>query len=103
MLPTYVILKGVYGEPLKRVFMAVEDSEIVIGDPERFSQIKSGDQSVDFVSRERVFNFEEDVYLQLLIEWQTAKGTSPDLWQRLGHAELKDPSIEFPRQRACQG
>jgi hypothetical protein len=103
MLPTYVILKGVYGEPLKRVFMAVADTEIIIGDPERLREIKSGDQSVDFVSQDNVFNFEEDVYLQLLIEWQTAKGTSPNLWQRLGHIELKSEFSEYPCQRECQG
>jgi hypothetical protein len=103
MLPTYVILKGVYGEPLKRVFMAVEDTEIIIGDPERLREIKSGDQPVDFVSQERVFNFEEEVYIQLLIEWQTAKGTSPDLWQRLGRVELKNELSEYSCQRECQG
>jgi len=101
MLPTYVILKGVYGEPLKRVFMAAEDTEIVIGDPERLREIKSGARPVDFVARERVFNFEEDVYLQLLLEWQTAKGTSPDLWQRLGRVELKNELSEYSCQRAC--
>jgi hypothetical protein len=103
MLPTYVILKGVYGEPLKRVFMAVADTEIIIGDPERLREIKTGAQPVDFVSQERVFKFEEDVYLQLLIEWQTAKGTSPDLWQRLGRVELKSEFSEYPFHRECQG
>jgi hypothetical protein len=103
MLPTYVILKGVYGEPLKRVFMAADDSEVVIGDPDRLREIKAGADSVDFVSCERVFNFQEDIYLELLVEWQTAKGTTLDLWNRLGQIELKSEFSERPCQRWCQG
>ncbi len=103
MLPTFVIVKGIYGEPLKRVFMAAEKTEVVIGDPDRFREIKSGDHPIDFVSYDSVFNFEEDVYLQLLIEWQTSKGTNPELWTRLGQIQLRAESDSFSCRRACQG
>lgn len=103
MLPTYVILKGTYGEPLKRVFMAIDDTDVVIGDPDRLRDIKTGDHRVDFVSSEVVFNFEEDLYLQLLIQWQTAKGTTPELWSRLGRIELKSELSEHICPRQCQG
>jgi hypothetical protein len=83
--------------------MATDDTEIVIGDPERLRDIQSGNHTVDFVSSERVFNFKEDVYLELLIQWQTAKGTSPDLWMRLGQIELKSEFSERSCPRRCQG
>ncbi len=94
MLQKFVILKGISGKPLKRVFVTAEKEEIVICDPERFSDIKSGDYGVASVSYDRVFNFEEDAYRQLLSQWEMSRETNSDAWQRLGHIELPNDSDE---------
>jgi hypothetical protein len=88
MLQKFVILKAMSGKPLKRVFITSEDNEIIIGDPERLAEIKSGDHGIACVSYERVFNFEEDAYLELVREWEASKATSSAAWMRLGHIDL---------------
>jgi hypothetical protein len=88
MLQKFVVLKGTCGKPLKRVFMSVEQSEIVVCDPEKLEAIKSGEHALASVAHDRVFNFEEDAYHELLLEWKMSKETSPATWMRLGNVEV---------------
>jgi hypothetical protein len=84
----FVLLKGNCGRPHKGVFMTAENSEIIVGDPDRLSEIEAGKQTMLSVSPERVFNFEEDAYRELLHDWESSTKTSADAWTRLGHFEL---------------
>jgi hypothetical protein len=101
MLQKFVILKAASGKPLKRIFITAEENEIIIGDPERLAEIKSGDHGIACVSYERVFNFEEDVYIELVREWETSKATSLDVWKSLGHIELPNEADEHSCQFWC--
>jgi hypothetical protein len=101
MLQKFVIVKAYCGKPLKRVFMTAEENEIIIGDPDRLADIKSGDHAIACVSYDRVFNFEEDTYLELVREWETSNETSSDMWMRLGHIELPKDADEHPCPHWC--
>ncbi len=101
MLQKFVILKGISGKPLKRVFITAEENEIVIGDPDRLSEIRSGDHGIACVSYERVFNFDEDVYVDLVREWEKTKETSSDAWMRLGNIELPKEVDDHSCYRWC--
>jgi hypothetical protein len=85
MVPSFVILKGEDGRPVKGVFLAAQDNEIVVCDPARFREVKSGTQSISRVSRAAVFHFEENAFKQLTIEWETSKQTTSEIWSRLGN------------------
>ncbi len=101
MLQKFVILKGDCGKPVKGVFMTAEESEIIIGDPDRLSDIEAGDHGIVCVAYESVFNFEEDAYQQLLREWETSNETSLDAWRRLGHLELPNDADDHSCHRWC--
>lgn len=93
MIPTFVILKGLDGIPLKRVFMTAEESEILIVNPAKL-KAKTFDDAIDGVPYEQVFNFDEDVYQKLLLEWETQRKTSSDSWKRLGHLDISNDADE---------
>jgi hypothetical protein len=87
MIQKFVIIKALCGKPLKRIFMSAEDDQILIVDPERLAEVQSGEHSIASVSFERVFNFDEDAYHELLCEWRMSKETNHEAWTRLGHLE----------------
>ena len=96
MLKKFVILKGTCGKPLKRVFMSTEQSEIIVGDPQKLAEIKSGEHAIASVARDRVFNFEEETFHELLLEWRMSKETSPSTWMRLGNIEVPNDADNHP-------
>jgi hypothetical protein len=85
MLQQFVVVQALGGKPLKRVFMTVSERGVHVADPGLLDEIKSGIHAPVAVTPEKVFNFDESVFNELVVQWHSFKQTSAETWTKLGN------------------
>jgi len=83
MVQQFVIVQALGGKPLKRVFMTTSDKGVHVADPGLLDEIKSGIHAAIRVAPDKVFDFDERVFNELLTQWHTSKQTEAATWAKL--------------------
>jgi hypothetical protein len=83
MRQQFVIVQALGGKPLKRVVMTNADKGVLVADPGLLDEIGSGIHRPVTAPRESVFNFNEDVFDELVVQWHESKQTSAATWAKL--------------------
>lgn len=94
MLPKYVIVQALGGKPLKRVVMTSAAKGVLVVDPGLLGEIESGVSQAATAPWDRVFNFDERIFDDLLAQWRSAQQTSVATWAKLGHFQPMLDSVD---------
>lgn len=89
-----VIVQALGGKPLKRVLMTTSEKGVHVADPGLLEEIKTGIHAPVAVLPEQVFNFDELIFDELLVQWRSLKQTNAETWAKLGNFQSMYDSVD---------
>lgn len=84
MLQKFVIVQALGGKPLKRVVMTSAAKGVIVADPGLLDEIGSGLHQPVTAPLATVYDFDERIFGELLLQWRSAKETNAETWAKLG-------------------
>jgi len=79
----FIIVRAYLGEPLRRVKIGSGDRVIFVASEESLERVRAGESVSIGFPKEDVFEFEDDAYSALKMQWGMTARTGAELWRRL--------------------